>query len=311
LSVDEWIPTNRVQRSGDDVSKTYRYRVVDVFTTQALEGNPLAVFTDPGSLDAAMMQKIARELSLSETVFVCPATRRDCVARLRIFTPRREVDFAGHPTVGASFVLIDDGIVSKTQPRFALEENVGPVPIVVDGEIRPLIWLTTPPIRQGPHIERTAAARLLSLPIEQLLEAPPQILDAGNPTLFVALRDCDAVDRASLDSAAWTSFKVLHAAPMCVFAFAPTRDGAYSRMFAPDYGIAEDPATGSSTGPLAWFMLRHGLAPSASSRRFQSEQGTQMGRRSILHVKVNGNDVSDGIAVGGHVIPVIDGVLTL
>jgi trans-2,3-dihydro-3-hydroxyanthranilate isomerase len=174
-----------------------------------------------------------------------------------------------------------------------------------------LIWLTTPPIRQGPHIERTAAARLLSLPIEQLLEAPPQILDAGNPTLFVALRDCDAVDRASLDSAAWTSFKVLHAAPMCVFAFAPTRDGAYSRMFAPDYGIAEDPATGSSTGPLAWFMLRHGLAPSASSRRFQSEQGTQMGRRSILHVKVNGNDVSDGIAVGGHVIPVIDGVLTL
>jgi trans-2,3-dihydro-3-hydroxyanthranilate isomerase len=119
-----------------------------------------------------------------------------------------------------------------------------------------------------------------------------------------------AVDRASLDSAAWTSFKIRHAAPMCLFAFAPTAEGAYSRMFAPDYGIAEDPATGSSTGPLASFMAQHGLAPSVSGGRFQSEQGTQMGRRSILHVQITGDGDSRVITVGGYVTPVIDGVIT-
>ena len=98
---------------------------------------------------------------------------------------------------------------------------------------------------------------------------------------------------------------------MCLLAFTPTPEGAYSRMFAPDYGIVEDPATGSSTGPLAAFMMRHGLAPFAAGSRFHSEQGTLMGRRSILHVRVRGDHGCDGIAVGGYVTPIIDGVMTL
>src|SRR5579864_8837023 len=100
----------------------YRYRVVDVFTQTALEGNPLAVFPDASGIDHRTMQKIARELNLSETVFAVPVTRADCAARIRIFTPTMEMLFAGHPTIGASFVLFEEGIVPRDPPDFLLEE---------------------------------------------------------------------------------------------------------------------------------------------------------------------------------------------
>ncbi|HEX8942135.1 MAG TPA: PhzF family phenazine biosynthesis protein, partial [Gemmatimonadaceae bacterium] len=99
--------------------------------------------------------------------------------------------------------------------------------------------------------------------------------------------------------------------PSCTFVFAPTTEGAYSRMFAPEYGILEDPATGSSTGPLAAFMMRHHLVSSAGGTRFVSEQGTKMGRRSILHVAIHGEGGADGIDVGGYVTPVATGEMTL
>jgi PhzF family phenazine biosynthesis protein len=98
---------------------------------------------------------------------------------------------------------------------------------------------------------------------------------------------------------------------MCVFAFAPTPEGAYSRMFAPDYGIREDPATGSSTGSLAHYMMKHGMASSKAGTIFFSEQGAKMGRRSILHVRIHGESGADGIGVGGNVTPVIEGTITL
>ena len=105
--------------------------------------------------------------------------------------------------------------------------------------------------------------------------------------------------------------KAIYPHPLCVFVFTPTTEGAYSRMFAPDHGIHEDPATGSATGPLAAYMMRHRLAPSASGSRFWSEQGTKMGRRSILHIAIRGDEGSGGIDVGGHVTPLAEGVLHL
>jgi trans-2,3-dihydro-3-hydroxyanthranilate isomerase len=139
-------------------SRSWRYRVVDVFTEQALQGNALAVFPDAVGINEAAMQKIARELNLSETVFVLPPTRTDCVVSLRIFTPSRELPFAGHPTVGTSFVLLDLGLVEATAERFVLEEGVGPVPIrIVHGD-RPLIWLRTPPISAGRTFDRNVYA---------------------------------------------------------------------------------------------------------------------------------------------------------
>ena len=174
-------------------TKSHRYQVVDVFTRIPLEGNPLAVFPDAEDLDATAMQRIARELSLSETVFIVPSRRADCVARLRIFTPRREMDFAGHPTVGAAFVLLQQQSVPSGSDGFSMEENVGAIPVAVDAQERSMLWLRTPPIHEGPTIDRSEGAALVGLAPGELADAAPQILSAGNPTLFIALGSKPAV----------------------------------------------------------------------------------------------------------------------
>lgn len=292
-------------------ANTYRYRLVDVFTETVLEGNPLAVFPDARGLGDDLMQKIARELNLSETTFVLPPTRADCAARVRIFTPSREMIFAGHPTIGTSYVLLDERVIAAGTLRFQLEEGVGPVPVRVDSGERPMIWLRTPPIESGPVFEREACAQALGVAASDLLDVAPQLLSAGNPTVFIALKDKEAVDRAWLDVQKAAVFRAGFSAPLCVFVFAPTPAGAYSRMFAPEYGIIEDPATGSSTGPLAAYMIRHGLVSGAPGTRFVSEQGTRMQRRSLLHVLIHGEGGVDGIEVGGHVAPLGEGMLHL
>jgi trans-2,3-dihydro-3-hydroxyanthranilate isomerase len=135
--------------------KSHRYIVVDVFTTEALEGNALAVFPDAFDLDATTMQKIAREFNLAETAFVLPATRKDCVAALRIFTPAKELPFAGHPTVGGAFVLLQKGIVPKNSNAFVVEEKIGPVPIRIDsaGTAGPPSYRTASPERRQSHVD--------------------------------------------------------------------------------------------------------------------------------------------------------------
>jgi trans-2,3-dihydro-3-hydroxyanthranilate isomerase len=289
----------------------YEYRIVDVFTRNTLEGNPLAVLLNGKGLDDGKMQKIAREFNLSETVFLFAATRPDCAAKLRIFTPFRELPFAGHPTVGASFVLLAEGLVPRDTEQFILEENVGPVPIRIEAGVRPLIWMTTPPIEEGPVFDLGLCAKALGLEEGGLLPLPPQLLTAGNPCVFVPVKDRDTVDSASPSSEHIAKLKTIYPHPLCVFVFTPVPEGAYSRMFAPDHGIYEDPATGSATGPLAAYMMRHQLAPSAAGSRFWSEQGTKMGRRSILHIAIRGEHGTDGIDVGGHVAPFAGGVLQL
>jgi trans-2,3-dihydro-3-hydroxyanthranilate isomerase len=281
-----------------------RYRVVDVFTRQALEGNPLAVFPDAAHLDAMTMQRIARELNLPETTFVLPVTRDDCVARVRIFTPAREMAFAGHPTLGTSFVLWEEGRLSGAGHAFNLEEQVGPVPVRIGRESPPLLWLGMPPVHDGPRFSRAACARALELGLQDLLEFEPQLLSAGNPTIVVPLRNRDAVDRARLDESGVRALRDAGSEPCCVYVFARTAEGVYSRMFAPEYGIVEDPATGSATGPLAVYMMRHGLLPADAATTFVCEQGVKMGRRSLLHVEVRGARGSEDIFVGGHVTSV-------
>ena len=279
-----------------------RYRIVDVFTHHKLEGNPLAVFPDATSLDGATMQKIALELNLSETTFVLPSTRPDCVANVRIFTPTREMRFAGHPTIGTAWVLLDEGVTQANE--FALEELVGAVPVRVDGD---LLWLTTPPIMFGPKFSRELAAGALGLAAGDLLDIEPQWLSAGNPNVYIALHSREAVDRASIDLAGLRKLAHGLSEPVCVFVFTPVESGAYSRMFAPEHGVAEDPATGSATGPLAAYMARHALCARTPGTRLISEQGVKMGRRSLLHVLIR----EDGFDVGGAVAPVARGIMDL
>ena len=291
-------------------ARSYRYRVVDVFTDQPLEGNSLAVFPHASGLDDDTMQRIARELNLSETSFVFPATRADSVAEVRIFTPAKEMDFAGHPTIGTSFVLLDENAVAADVTHFILQEKLGPIAIRIERDgARPLIWLRTPPIEYRETYDRTACAEMLRIGVNDLVEVAPQLVSAGNPTIFVAVRNEDIVDRAVLDVHGLRALIGADSEPLCVFIFAPTREGAYSRMFAPLYGIAEDPATGSSIGPLVSYMLQNGLTSGNAGRRLITEQGTKMGRRSILHVYLHGQDGRMGIDVGGYVTPLSDATM--
>lgn len=289
------------------------YQVVDVFTQRPLEGNPLAVFTDAREIDGALMQRIAKELNLAETAFLLPATQPGCDVRVRIFTPAKEMRFAGHPTIGSAYVAMTGGFVPAGASAFVLEELVGPVPVRLESAADSLLWLRTPKIEKGARFDANACAQAVGLHAGDLLpDIPCELWSAGNPTIYIAVRDAAAVDRATADTARLRALHAQLGEPVCTFVFAPVKDGAYSRMFAPDLGVPEDPATGSSTGPLAAFMLAYGLAPSSGDgARFLSEQGTKMGRRSELHIRLDGTRGERGIEVGGYVAPLTRATMTL
>ena len=262
-------------------------------------------------MNAETMQRVARELNLAETAFVLRPSRNDCAARVRIFTPNKEMLFAGHPTIGTAYVLLEEGIASENAGLFLLEEEIGPVPVRVENGARLMLWLSTPPIKSGRTLDPMLCVRALGLNLEDLLEIQPQLMSAGNPTILVGLRDKETVDRAWLDLAGMKELRGSDTELMCVLVFTPTDEGAYCRMFAPEYGVAEDPATGSATGPLAVFMMRYGLVSNSGGTRLVSEQGTKMGRRSLLHVKINGDNGTDGIEIGGHVTPIASASMRL
>jgi trans-2,3-dihydro-3-hydroxyanthranilate isomerase len=288
----------------------YRFAHVDVFTTTPFEGNPLAVFPDAEGLDDATMQRIARELNLSETAFVFAPRGPHAVAALRIFTPAFEVPFAGHPTLGTAFVLWKSGMISREHLSFTFEEGVGPVAVRIEPGDEFMAWLTTPRVSFGERFaDGAAVAAALGLAPQDLLDGVPvQVVTAGTPFVYVALRDRAAVDGASLDARAIRSVCGDHAASG-IYVFALHGQGVHSRMFAPEFGIIEDPATGGATGPLAAFTFEHGLIVPRDGLRFVCEQGTAMGRRSILQVLVSGRGPDWKIEVGGSAVGVIDATL--
>lgn len=290
--------------------RVVRYVVIDVFTDTPLEGNPLAVFPD-GDVDEPLMQAVARELNLAETVFVQAPRRSGDLARLRIFTPRRELDFAGHPTIGTAAALQLEGRVAHDE--FTFEEGVGSVPVRRDGgEAERMFWLTTPPVEFGETVDKAACAEALSISTDDLLDIEPQYASAGSPFLFVALRTAAAVDRAVFQAQALPAPRWSNAVGVFIFApnDGPAGHAVYSRMFAPAAGIPEDPATGGATGPLAAYMLRTGLLRRDGGLRLVSEQGVKMRRRSVLHVAISGGP-SPVIEVGGRAVKVADGKMML
>src|SRR5204863_895609 len=248
--------------------------------------------------------------NLSETTFVLPATRPDCAARVRIFTPAREIPFAGHPTVGTAWVLATRGRLGGGA-RASLEEGIGPVPVELEGDrARPtFVWMRHRDAELGPQVsDRAGVAAALGLDEAALPPgAPIRVGSTGRPFFYVPLRDRQTVDRATLDVPAMRR-AAGHDVPG-VFVFAPEKAGAYSRMFAPHTsGTAEDPATGAASGPLGAYLIAHGLVRGSGMLRLVSEQGTQMGRQSFVHIRLRANGVTaTDIGVGGGVVPVLEG----
>jgi trans-2,3-dihydro-3-hydroxyanthranilate isomerase len=286
-----------------------RYMLFDVFTDVAFAGNQLAIFPEP-KLDDATMQRIARELNLSETVFLSPGGD-DVVASLRIFTPLAEIPFAGHPTVGTAIALADHlWWVGPNETSFIMREKVGDVAIRLERGAQTTAWLTTPPVTFGTAIDSADAAAILGLPTRMVRDdLPCEYAGAGAPFLYVPLVSTEAVDRAVYDTVVARE-RLPQGEIADAFPFAMTKDGAYARMFAPAFGIAEDPATGSAMGPLYAYLAKHGAVERRD--RFVNEQGVAMGRRSVINVHLHWNGTSlEAIEVGGSAVFVGEGSMRI
>ena len=304
------------------MSREFRFVQVDVFTERVFGGNPLAVVFEAVGLGDSEMQAIAREMNCSETTFLLPPTRPDCAARVRIFTPAREVPFAGHPTIGTAWVLATEKMLPPGTTRFNLEEGIGPVEVTLEGDpARPsFLWMRHGEARLGPELtDRAEFARALGLAETDLLPGHPVCTGStGNTFLYIPLKDRETVDRARLDVPALLAAQG-EGPNLGVFVFAPDPDPGqgtatvYSRMFAPHTsGVPEDPATGSASGPLGAYLVERGLVAPAATVDIVSEQGTRMGRPSFLRIRIGmrGGRISD-IQVGGRVVAMIDGRLRI
>ncbi len=291
----------------------HRIHTVDVFAEKALAGNQLAVVLDADDIPSDAMQRIAKEMNISETTFVLSPSDPASAARVRIFTPASELAFAGHPTVGTAWVLATEGLVPGGALEFVLEEGVGAVPVRgVKGPGGLSFWMTHPKLTFGAVERRRAqAAGVIGLTEDDLVpEVPVQVASTGNPCLFFALRDARAVDAAVADFEQLSEvLEATHAFGAFIFA-AVGGNRLYSRMFSLD--IPEDPATGSGSGPLGAFAVEYGLVPRAPRVAMVSEQGTKMGRQSFIHIELtygSSAELPSQIEVGGAVRPVITGTL--
>jgi trans-2,3-dihydro-3-hydroxyanthranilate isomerase len=294
------------------------YLHYDVFTDQPLVGNQLAVFTDARDLDAAHMQAVAREMNFSESTFIFPSERPDTDIRMRIFTPFNEMPMAGHPTIGSTFALAKSGVIKPGEQRFVFGLNIGPIPVDLEWDDSDLsfAWMTQRPPTFGPVVsQRDVVASALGLETTDLSDnLPVQEVSCGLPYLVVALRDHQAVDRAVTDPGGFGRLCQACGLDLPIFLFAlggpSPEDDVYGRMFAPDFGIIEDPATGSAAGPVGCYVVHHGVVTAEAARPIQIRQGVAMGRPSRIHVSIEGagHDIS-GVKVGGTAVLVGRGEL--
>ena len=292
-----------------------RFVTLDVFTTRRFAGNPLAVVLDSAGLDDHAMQATAREFNLSETVFVflpdAPAAR----ARLRIFTPARELPFAGHPTVGTAVAL---GRIDGGAPReFVLEEAIGPVSCRVRGT-GPDSGRAAFDLPRMPHQEAEApaaasvAASIGLTPADIAVDrSPVECWSAGNPFSFVPVRDLAAMRRCAVDLSRFDS--VFGVGGAAAFLFCRETEAAgnafHARMFAPSFGILEDPATGSAVAAFAGYLARHGGYPDGE-HVVRIEQGYEMGRPSLIELTLTiAGGTLTAASIAGDAVVVMEGTI--
>jgi trans-2,3-dihydro-3-hydroxyanthranilate isomerase len=304
--------------------RSLKFYQADVFTGQPFGGNPVAVFPDAEGLTDDQLQRIAREMNLSETVFVFPPTDPAAAARLRIFTPTQEIPFAGHPVLGTFYVLahlkrisIQDGITRVMQ-----ECNIGLYPIEVHADqgnvVRVIMAQPKPefldPIGAIDELYLIAAA--LGIPKHVIADAkwPLQVVSTGLPVLIVPVRTLTAARSITPDASAIIKIcERFGANGIMVFTTVTVESFAsvHARMFAPKIGILEDPATGSAGGALGAYLVHHGVVEVGPTTEILIEQGYEIDRPSRILVQVQSeDDVIQGVTVGGQCVMVVEGTLS-
>lgn len=285
-----------------------RFTQFDVFTSQPLEGNPLAVFPDATGLSDDQMQAIAREMNLSETTFIFPrdaAIEKDRGVRVRIYTVQEELPFAGHPTLGTAFALRVNGAAADIR----LELNVGTIPVRFDDPPNHPAFgeMTQPDPVFGIVHDRKKIAAVTGIPVEDIAsDVPVQTVSTGVPFTILPLRDLAAARRLAIDHARTTEYL---AGSGGKFFFCVTRETVdptarlHARML---FYNGEDPATGSASGCAAAWMVEHGVAK--PDEHVMIEQGVEMKRPSRIFVRASQrNDRVVNVRVGGNVVEVLRG----
>lgn len=300
------------------------FHTLDVFTDRTFGGNPLGVFPDAAHLPTELMQRIALEMNLSETVFLGPPETPAGAARVRIFTPAREVPFAGHPTVGTAIFLASQAN-PKGEVTLVLEENVGPVPVVVrfaDGA--PVFAQFTTallPEHRPSEYSNAELAAMIGLAAEDIGgtgpaggELAPEMVSCGLEYFVIPVRSVDAVRRSVLDTARWQTM-LAEAWAHHVYVISMDAEGenvdVRVRMYAPGSGVPEDPATGSAAAALGGYLSKaHG--GEEASLAWTVEQGIEMGRPSLLYVEADRTrGATSAVRVGGSAVPVSRGTMSV
>jgi trans-2,3-dihydro-3-hydroxyanthranilate isomerase len=284
--------------------------IVDVFARERYAGNQLAVVESDGDLSDTEMQAVAAEMDVEETTFV----ESDASPyRVRIFTPEAEIPFAGHPTLGTAAV-IREHIAAGTPDEVVLNLDVGEVPVTVDedGDGAETLWMTQQPPEFGAQLAHDRLAAVLGLEESALdTDWPVQIVSTGLPTIVVPLADRATLTDIEVDREAYDDVtgdrEVKNVLAFCPDPRSDGNDFAV-RVFAPFYGVPEDPATGSSNGCLAGYLARHRYTGSESVSA-RVEQGYEMGRPSLVHLEASDDGGEVEVEVGGRVVPVARGEL--
>ncbi len=307
--------------SSDANGMFLHYFTLDVFTDQRFGGNPLAVILDGRGLSTAQMLQVTREFNYSESTFVLPAESADTTKRVRIFTPGGEVPFAGHPTIGTAISLVFAGDVPSDadEVRVVLGENIGPVPVTVRLHDGVPTWaqlsVAQMPVEDAP-MDRDEVAALLGLSRSDLMDGEryaPAATSCGLPFLIVPLASRDAVARARVVEDVFArTLRGTGCAMVMVFTTLEDVPGVdlHCRVFCPDDGVPEDPATGSANAALGGYLAAR--TPRTGTLRWVSQQGIEMGRPSRLEIEVDKS--ADGITavrVGGSAVLMSEGRLRI
>jgi trans-2,3-dihydro-3-hydroxyanthranilate isomerase len=291
--------------------KGHRFFIVDVFGEEKYSGNQLAVVLPEGPIPDPIMQRIALEFNFPETTFILDSRIKNGAYRVRIFTPRKEVPFAGHPTLGTAYI-IRKLLAKPGATDVVLDLKAGRIPVRFEEKDSGLLWMKQLAPKFGKIHEAKPIAKMLGLTLRDLdSRFPIRQVSTGMDFLLVPLKDLAAVKKARTDLPAYRKY-FGEGQGLPIFLFSPeTYEPANSinaRMFADLFGIPEDPATGSANGCLAGYLVEHRYF-GAGPVRVSVEQGYEMGRKSILHLDARRKGRQIEVRVGGKVFEVAEGRL--
>ena len=292
-----------------------KFYIVDVFADQKYSGNPLAVVICENTLSDETMQKIAAELNFSETTFVNPIPEDNSGCRVRIYTPSKEIAFAGHPILGTAFI-IRELFQKNSKNLITLNLNKSEIPVLFDtigeNENNEIIWFSAPAISLGQTIDCEPIANALSIAVDDInTKTPIQVVSAGTSAIIVPLCSLDALQRCTLDLEKYAPLTEKGIPPL-TYLFTEetheTQNDLCVRFFFEAHGVREDPATGNGAAFLGRYLLEHNYF-SSTSISLRIEQGYEVRRPSLVMLSAEYKNDTYDIRVGGHVIATFQGEL--